>query len=862
MDRAARIAALFREALDLEPKAREAFVIERSGGDPTVAAELRALLAEVDGRPSPLDRDPAQRLGLGASSSAVPARVGPFRLVRPLGRGGMGEVWLAERVDGGFEQLVALKWVEPARLGTDGLERFERERALLAAVDHPSIARVVDGGRIDGTPWFAMEYVDGVPIDRHVIEARLDLGSTIDLMRAVVEAVQHLHRHLIVHRDLKPSNVLVDRDGRPRLIDLGIAKSLADETRLTGRLAPMSVAYAAPEQVAGEAITIATDVYGLGALLHELLSGRSPHAAAESSLPRLVDAIARGTPTLPSVALATNPSARPWRPVQLEGDLDLIVATCLKREPERRYGSAAALGEDLRRWRERLPISARRDRPIYRARRFVERHPVGVGFAIVAVVGMLATTAYAIGQARRAESAAIEAARERDRAREEARRQEVLREHFAAVIGRVVGDGEPVTPDRLMDLVADDGLTLAAHDPATHRALVLALADALAIRADLRRLARLAEGAAHRFVDAPAHEQAVFHKHRALAGLRLGDDALAADGLAKAQAALERGGLERTMLAAEVLGFRAQRARAAGDFETAVRLSESAAAIARESPEGSALDRGTVLANHGVTLMHAGFPERALVAIDEAEAIWEAGGVAGNANAASTRAVRANALLASGRPADALALFERIEAERPPGDPAPAQAARALGRARALAWLARTAEADAAALDAVERMCSILGEDSGDCRRMRAGRIEVLALTGEREAARQALALDPTLPASASALPAVALLHDSSEDVRAALAEVLAGAPDADRALRRQIGRIALLAAHRARRSGARREASSLLSLAETALTGLDIEGGFERPWLDCERAQAHAETPPPEAMTALEALGMTWSAR
>jgi serine/threonine-protein kinase len=147
----------------------------------------------------------------------------------------------------------------------------------------------------------------------------------------------------------------------------------------------MSVAYAAPEQVSGEAITIATDIYGLGALLHEILSGRSPHAAAEGSLPRLVDAIARGTPTLPSVALAADPTARPWRPTHLKGDLDLIVANCLKREPERRYASAAAVSDDLRRWRERLPIAARRDSAGYRARRFVARHPLGTAFGAVAI---------------------------------------------------------------------------------------------------------------------------------------------------------------------------------------------------------------------------------------------------------------------------------------------------------------------------------------------------------------------------------------------------------------------------------------------------------------------------------------------
>jgi GrpB-like predicted nucleotidyltransferase (UPF0157 family) len=465
MSRTQRVAALFRAALDREPAAREAFLAGECGEDAALANDVRALLASVESEDSPLDRAPAQRLGWPdpPGASAPPSRIGPFHLLRLLGRGGMGEVWLADRIEGGFAQQVALKWVDRARLGTGGLDRFARERELLARVDHPAIARLVDGGEVDGTPWFAMEFVDGIAIDRHVAESRLDLAAAVDLMRPVVDAVQHLHRHLIVHRDLKPSNVLVDREGRPRLIDLGIAKSLGDDTQLTGALAPMSVAYAAPEQVSGEAITIATDVWGLGALLHELLSGRSPHDAAASSLPRLVDAIARGTPRLASEALALDPSARPWRPAQLRGDLDLIVAAALRREPERRYASAAALGDDLRRWRERLPIAARRDSARYRARRFIARHPLGTALGGVALASLLGATGYALHQADRAAAAAVEAQDQRDRAKAalaDARgTQQAMARVFAA--GNPTLAGKPdvafrdvlaATPEQIADL--------------------------------------------------------------------------------------------------------------------------------------------------------------------------------------------------------------------------------------------------------------------------------------------------------------------------------------------------------------------------------------------------------------------------
>ncbi len=863
MDRKSRIAAIFRAALDRDAAAREAFIDAECEGDAALAAEVRSLLLTLETADSPLDRAPAERLGWGdiSSSAAPPARIGAFRLVRVLGRGGMGEVWLAERVEGGFAQEVALKWVDRARLGADGLDRFARERALLARIDHPAIARLVDGGQLDGTPWFAMEYVDGVPLDRHLAERRPDLAAAIELLLPIIDAVQYLHRHLIVHRDLKPSNVLVDHEGRPRLIDLGIAKSLGDESALTETLAPMSLAYAAPEQVAGEPVTVATDVWGLGALLHELLSGRSPHEAAASSLPRLVDAIARGTPSLASEALALDPSARPWRPAQLRGDLDLIVATCLRREPERRYASAAAVGEDLRRWGERLPIAARRDSVGYRMQRFVARHPAGSALAGLAVVALAATTTYALREARRAEAAAMVAARERDAARDEARRQEVLREHFASVIGRATASGEPIAAETLLDLVANADLTRAASDPESHRALVLALADALVIRADLKRLAALLDRAGPAMAGANDRELALFHKHRAIAGLRLGDAALADDGIEKASAAIASAGLGHTMIAADVLGYRAQRARAVGDFAAAVAHSSEAAAIARGNAEAGALDRGTVLANHGVTLLQAGNPDAAIAAIDEAEAIWAAGGAESNANAASARAVRANARLAAGDPAAALAEFDAIEAAAPPGDPLPAKASRRLARARALAWLGRADEAATESEGAVARMCATLGAGSGDCRRLAAGRVETLAVAGLHAAAIAAATdlSDPdTWPPTVRSAVALSRLAVGDTASGSRLASETLDAPASDRGRTRAAARLALLGARLARTAGDVALARALVESAQSALDRAEAAEGFDRPWLAVERALVGGEAPPAEALETLRRLGLS----
>jgi tetratricopeptide (TPR) repeat protein len=320
----------------------------------------------------------------------LPGRIGPWRLVEKLGDGGMGVVWLAERADGQFEQRAALKLIKRGMDSDAVLARFLRERQILARLQHPNIAHLLDGGITDdGRPYFAMEYVDGKALLRYCHDNDLKLEDRIRLFLDVCAAVQFAHRHYVVHRDLKPSNVLVTANGEVKLLDFGIAKVLVDsgtgEPTLTQakRERPMSPAYAAPEQFSGGTITEATDIYALGCVLYQLLTDKYAYDFRGVSRPddmrRIIEA---SDPTPPSRLRLTAP---PVPPKHLRGDLDTIVLAALKHDPARRYPSVAAFAEDLRNYLDGKPISARRDHLLYRGYKYIRRHRVGVA-ATVAVV--------------------------------------------------------------------------------------------------------------------------------------------------------------------------------------------------------------------------------------------------------------------------------------------------------------------------------------------------------------------------------------------------------------------------------------------------------------------------------------------
>lgn len=367
----------FHAVVELEQLARDAHLAQLAAQDPALHEAVCGLLGNL----AEQDLQPA------APESRV---VGPYRLLQPLGSGGMGEVFLAERIDGGFEQRVALKLVRSGALSNTLTRRFLRERQILARLEHPHIARLLDGGfTAAGRPWLAMEYVAGQNIARHVQQAGLGLRERVALVAKVVAAVAYAQRNLVVHRDIKPANILVDAAGEPRLLDFGIATLLDDSgperTRTAWRA--MTTRYAAPEQIAGDRTTTATDAYALGVLLFELVSGHSPYAAAQAAGGEWSAAILREAPRTLLQACDQPYPARERR--GLVGGLERIVQKALAKEPARRYAGAAALGDDLDDWLAGRPlrsgISGAREQTRLLLRRY--RWPLTVLLAAVLALG-------------------------------------------------------------------------------------------------------------------------------------------------------------------------------------------------------------------------------------------------------------------------------------------------------------------------------------------------------------------------------------------------------------------------------------------------------------------------------------------
>ncbi|MEM7350600.1 MAG: serine/threonine-protein kinase [Acidobacteriota bacterium] len=417
-------------ALELPPEERAAFV-ERQCSDVGLRRDVEAMLVSYDEGETLLEK-PIVRLGKTPEKSpeATPAHVGPYRLLEPIGEGGMGKVFRAHRDDDTYRKEVAVKILRQDQAGGELLQRFRSERQILANLEHPCIAKLLDGGTTqDGRPFLVMEYVRGLPIDTFCRRRRLTIDQRLTLVAKVCGAIQYAHQNLVVHRDLKPSNILVTEAGQPKLLDFGIAKILRPEsfqqTVLPTRtgIMPMTPEYASPEQVRAAPVTTATDVYALGLLLYELLTGRRPYTIDAGSLESIVDAICRHEPPKPSTRVlaaaksgdlrtggpgATSHSAADPKTAEpdlapigegrllsrrLSGDLDAIVLRALRKEPSERYPSAAQLAEDLRRHLEGRPVEARRGTVLYRMTKFVRRHRLAVGLAAIALLVLVGFSA-------------------------------------------------------------------------------------------------------------------------------------------------------------------------------------------------------------------------------------------------------------------------------------------------------------------------------------------------------------------------------------------------------------------------------------------------------------------------------------
>src|SRR5579862_878124 len=381
-----QIEALFNELVGLSPAERDTYFEQHQ-----TSAELRIEVEVLLRFDASSDHKITRSISLVAEKWVHQENdseiCGPYRLIRLLGKGGMGAVYLAGRADGEVRQQVAIKLLHPANDIAAFEQRFLREREILATLHHPGIARLIDAGRTEnGRPYLALDYIEGTQID--VYAEGLDLRRKLALFLQVSDAVSYAHRNLIIHRDLKPSNILVDALRQPKLLDFGVAKILddnLDQTRTQERL--LTPEYASPEQIRGGLQTTATDVYSLGAILYKLLTGRSPHSSSSTTREGLLAAICAVEPAPPS-SISQTPR-----------DLDYIVAKALRKEPEERYGSVEALEDDVRAFLEFRPVRARSGNTWYRARKFVRRYRVGVG-ALALVIASASVALYGINRER------------------------------------------------------------------------------------------------------------------------------------------------------------------------------------------------------------------------------------------------------------------------------------------------------------------------------------------------------------------------------------------------------------------------------------------------------------------------------
>ncbi|HEY0404845.1 MAG TPA: serine/threonine-protein kinase [Pyrinomonadaceae bacterium] len=425
---------LFRVAIEHEPSQRAAYLEQACVNNAALRAEIESLLASHDAAETfietPAFANAVKEITESPAGQIEGQRIGSYQLIREIGRGGMGTVYLAKRADEQYQKLVALKVVRRGMDTEDILRRFRNERQILAHLDHPNIAHLLDGGTTDdGLPYLVMEHVQGTPVTKHCDQHRLPTNERLRIFRAICDAVQHAHQHLVVHRDLKPSNILITEEGTPKLLDFGIAKVLNPElsalppesTRTELRV--LTPDYASPEQARGEALTTTSDVYSLGVVLYELLTGHRPFRTLPHELTRV---ICEQEPMKPSAAIANievvmrgdgkqqsviTPEsvgrARDTQPGKLRrhlsGDLDNIILMALRKEPARRYASVTHFSEDIRRHLDGLPVVARKDTFKYRATKFVRRNRLGVaaaGVILLSLLGGIVTTAWQARAAR------------------------------------------------------------------------------------------------------------------------------------------------------------------------------------------------------------------------------------------------------------------------------------------------------------------------------------------------------------------------------------------------------------------------------------------------------------------------------
>ena len=471
-ERWARVKELFEAAVDLDPNQRAALLDKECDEDEALRSEIESLLKsdeQTDGFiEQPAFAIPSDLFPDNVEEPFVGRQFGAYQLIREIGRGGLGAVYLAARADDEYRKQVAIKVIRRGLDTDDIIRRFRNERQILAQLDHPNIARLIDGGTTDdGLPYFVMEYVNGEPIGAYCDAHALTTTERLNLFCKVCAAVTFAHQNLVIHRDLKPSNILVTQEGEPKLLDFGIAKLLSagDElfTETVPALRVMTPEYASPEQVKGEKITTTSDVYSLGVLLYELLTGQRPYRLKTRSPEEIARAITEQEPERPSTVYAEHPNPKTQNPKSLRGDLDNIVLMAMRKDPARRYTSVGQFSEDIRRHLEGLPVIARKDTVVYRATKFVRRNKIGVAAAAVVFLTLIGGIVATTWQAKRALRHAQIAAEQRDRAQKQA----VKAERVTTFLQNVLGFSDPSwassNPNRKRDATVSEALDEAAR---------------------------------------------------------------------------------------------------------------------------------------------------------------------------------------------------------------------------------------------------------------------------------------------------------------------------------------------------------------------------------------------------------------
>jgi len=472
---------LFDRSLDIPAGERESY-LDVACPDPARRARVQGLLDAHDRAGDSFLGQPAAVLAAAAIGRAG-RRLGAYQIERELGHGGMGAVYLGTRADDEFKKQVAIKIVAAPLGDEDLIRRFRRERQILAELEHPQIARLIDGGTTEeGLPYLVMEFVDGQGIDEYCAARRLSVPERLRLFRVVCDAVHYAHTNLVVHLDLKPQNVLVTADGQPKLLDFGIAalvsgdRDAASPVTRTG-LAAMTPEYASPEQARGDRVTAASDIYSLGVVLYELLTGGRPHDLTGKRPDEIYRALADTDPSRPSAAASRagdEPLAR-----RLRGDLDAIVLMALRKDPQRRYASVAQLSDDLLRYLEGKPVTARGEAASYRGMMFARRHKVGVAAAVAVLVTLVGGIVATARQAQIAEAQRREAESQRERAERRFADVRQLANSFLFEFHEAIADLPGSTPARKLVVTKAleylDGLAAeAAGDPALQRELAVA----------------------------------------------------------------------------------------------------------------------------------------------------------------------------------------------------------------------------------------------------------------------------------------------------------------------------------------------------------------------------------------------------